>query len=304
VPMAEPVISAESLLSEARTLTDLLMAQWSETLAERFADGDGPAIAYALQSPGKRVRAALVLASYRAVGGRSPAIAGIAAAVETVHTYSLVHDDLPCMDDDNLRRGRATTHRAFDVPTATRVGYMLVPVAALVLSRAARELGLGDHSLGRMAETLFQAGGIEGMVGGQWMDLEAEQRVLDLAELTAVHRGKTGALIQSACILGGLAAESTGPQLDALAGFGEEIGLAFQVADDVLDVTGTSDELGKTAGRDEALQKSTFVRLMGVDGARQEAARLARRATEHLARAGISSASLTTLADYIVSRRS
>jgi len=296
--------SADTLLSEARTATDALLSEWSATLAERFAGGDGPAIAYALASPGKRVRAALVLASYRAVGGDSPAIAGIAAAVETVHTYSLVHDDLPCMDDDDLRRGRATTHRAFDVPTATRVGYMLVPVAAMVLSRAARDLRLKSTSLGRMAETLFQAGGIEGMVGGQWMDLEAEQRVLDLSELTAVHRGKTGALIQSACVLGGLAGEATATQLAALSGFGEEIGLAFQVADDVLDVTGTSDELGKTAGRDEALQKSTFVRLMGVEGARREAARLAHRAIQHLDNAGIASPSLATLADYIVSRRS
>ena len=296
--------AAESILSEARVVTDALLAEWSATLRGRFAGSDGPAIVYALASPGKRVRAALVLASYRAVGGDSPAIAGIAAAVETVHTYSLVHDDLPCMDDDDLRRGRATTHRAFDVPTATRVGYMLVPVAAMVLSRAARDLGLGTDSLGRMAETLFQAGGIEGMVGGQWMDLEAEQRALDLAELTVVHRGKTGALIQSACVLGGLAAEASAPQLAALAGFGEEIGLAFQVADDVLDVTGTSDELGKTAGRDEALQKSTFVQLMGVEAARREAARLARRAIQHLEDAGITSPSLATLADYIVSRRS
>lgn len=299
-----PVPSADAILAEARARTDALLAEWAATLANRFAGGDGPAIAYALASPGKRVRAALVLASYRAVGGASPAIAGIAAAVETVHTYSLVHDDLPCMDDDDLRRGRATTHRAFDVSTATRVGYLLVPVAAMVLSRAARDLGLGTDTLGRMAETLFQAGGIEGMVGGQWMDLEAEQRVLDLVELTAVHRGKTGALIQSACVLGGLAAQAHDRQLEALSGFGEEIGLAFQVADDVLDVTGTSDELGKTAGRDEALQKSTFVRLMGVDGARLEAARLARRAIEHLGAAGITSSSLARLADYIVSRRS
>ena len=298
------VASAELILAEARQLTDALLEEWSATLADRFVGGDGPAIAYALASPGKRVRAALVMASYRAVGGNSPAVAGIAAAVETVHTYSLVHDDLPCMDDDDLRRGRATTHRAFDVPTATRVGYLLVPVAAMVLSRAARDLGLDPATLGRMAETLFQAGGIEGMVGGQWMDLEAEQRVLDLGELTGVHRGKTGALIQAACVLGGLAGRSDDQALQALSGFGEEIGLAFQVADDVLDVTGTSDELGKTAGRDEALQKSTFVRLMGVEGARQEAARLARRATRHLEAAGIASPSLTTLADYIVSRRS
>jgi geranylgeranyl pyrophosphate synthase len=136
------------------------------------------------------------------------------------------------------------------------------------------------------------------------MDLEAEQRVLNLSELTAVHRGKTGALIQAACVVGGLAGEASPPRLEALSGFGEEIGLAFQVADDVLDVTGTSDELGKTAGKDEAVQKSTFVRLMGVEGARREAAQLAGRAMSHLEAAGIASTSLATLADYIVTRRS
>src|SRR4029453_6191138 len=136
-------------LSEARLATDAILAEWSSTLAERFAGGDGPAIAYALASPGKRVRAALVLAPYRAVGGDSPAIAGIAAAVETVHTYSLVHDDLPCMDDDDLRRGRPTTHRAFDVPTATRVGLLMVPVAALVLAQAAQDLRLPPATSGR-----------------------------------------------------------------------------------------------------------------------------------------------------------
>ncbi len=299
-----PLASPEFLLGEARTATDAILAEWSGRLARRFPGLDGPAIAYALASPGKRVRAALVLASYRAVGGTSPAIAGVAAAVETVHTYSLIHDDLPCMDDDDLRRGRPTTHRAFDVPTATRVGFLLVPVAALVLSRASGELGLDAAPLGRMAATLFQAGGIEGMVGGQWMDLEAEQRALNLEELTTVHRGKTGALIRAACILGAQAGLAGPGQLAALSGFGEDIGLAFQIADDVLDVTGTSDELGKTAGRDEALQKSTFVRLMGVEAAREEAARLARRATGHLAGAGIASGSLMALGDYIVTRRS
>jgi geranylgeranyl pyrophosphate synthase len=250
------------------------------------------------------VRAARVLAAYRAAGGNSPAIAGVAAAVETVHTYSLVHDDLPCMDDDDLRRGRPTTHRAFDITTATRVGYLQVPAAAMVLAQAVRELHLGPQVLGKMAEQLFEAGGVEGMVGGQWMDLEAEQRALDLAELTAVHRGKTGALIRAACILGGMAGQAGDRELKALADFGEEIGLAFQVADDVLDVTATSDELGKTAGRDEALQKSTFVRLMGVDQARREAVRLAQLAVAHLRYGAIQSESLITLADYIATRRS
>jgi farnesyl diphosphate synthase len=155
-----------------------------------------------------------------------------------------------------------------------------------------------------MAATLFQAGGIEGMVGGQWLDLEAEGRLLNLPELVNVHRGKTGALIRAACTLGGLAAGADPPAIEALGGYGEEIGLAFQIADDVLDATGTSTQLGKTAGRDQALSKSTYVRVLGVKGARAEAERHAERAVAHLARAGVPSSSLGPLADYIVTRSS
>ncbi|HKT60548.1 MAG TPA: polyprenyl synthetase family protein, partial [Gemmatimonadales bacterium] len=259
---------------------------------------------YALLTPGKRVRAALVLAAFRAVGGRGAGIAGVAAAVETVHAYSLVHDDLPCMDDDDLRRGRPTTHRQFDVATATRVGFLLVPVAARILAAASAELGLAPASLGRMAVELFQAGGIEGMVGGQWLDLEAEGRTLTLAQLMTVHSGKTGALIRASCTLGGIAGRAPAEQVGALTAFGDDIGLAFQIADDVLDCTGTSEELGKTAGRDAALAKSTYVRLLGIDGARREAEGLARRAVGHLDRGGVPSGALGTLAGYIVSRTS
>jgi geranylgeranyl pyrophosphate synthase len=299
-----PTVSAGALLAEARERTDALLASWANRLRAEIGGRHGDALAYALGTPGKRVRAALVTAAYRAVGGRSPGIAGVAAAVETVHTYSLVHDDLPCMDDDDLRRGRLTTHRQFDVPTATRVGFLLVPVAASVLAAAAEELGLPAEVLGRMASELFQAGGIEGMVGGQWLDLEAEGRTLALAQLIEVHRGKTGALIRASCTLGGIAAEAGPAQVAALTAFGEDIGLAFQIADDVLDCTGTSEELGKTAGRDAALAKSTYVGLLGVDEARREAERLARRAVEHLDAAGVPSGALGALAGYIVSRSS
>src|SRR5690606_1553638 len=171
-------------------------------------------------------------------------------SVEIVHTYSLVHDDLPSMDNDALRRGRPTTHVAFDVPTATRVGYLLVPVAAEELVRAARVMGLDHGTIGALARELFEAGGIRGMVGGQWLDLEAEGRQLDLEGLRAVHRAKTGALIGAAVTIGALAARATPPVLDALKSFGDDVGLAFQVADDVLDATRTSAELGKTAGKD------------------------------------------------------
>ncbi len=299
-----PPASAEALLIEARESTDLRLAQLADELTASVPGAVGEAFAYALQSPGKRVRPALVLGAYRAAGGHLPGVAGVAAAVEIVHTYSLVHDDLPCMDDDDLRRGRATMHRRFDVLTATRVGFLLVPVAARVLADAATELGLEASVLGTMAATLFEAGGIEGMVGGQWLDLEAEGRQLDLHELMAVHRGKTGAVIRASCMLGGLAARASGDRLLALQRYGADIGLAFQIADDVLDVTGTSDQLGKTAGRDQALSKSTYAQLLGVEGARAEAQRLARSATDHLAHAGLASPALSALAHYIVMRNS
>jgi geranylgeranyl pyrophosphate synthase len=295
---------ALELLAAVRAGVDARIDRRADRLATRIGGREGEAVAYALRSPGKRVRAALVTAAYRAAGGTAADVAEVAAAVEIVHAYSLVHDDLPCMDDDDLRRGRPTTHVAYDVPTATRAGWLLVPVAAEALAEAAALLELGPDLLGAMARELFAAGGIEGMVGGQWLDLEAEHRRLDLPQLIAVHRGKTGALITASCVIGGLAARADDDRLAALRGFGEDVGLAFQIADDVLDVTGTSEELGKTAGKDAAVEKSTYVGLLGVDGAREEAARLARRAVERLAGARIPTRALGALAGYIVSRNS
>jgi geranylgeranyl pyrophosphate synthase len=302
--MADAGGDAEALLGEARAVVDARLDLRAAELAAAVPGPLGEAIAYALRSPGKRVRPAMVLAAYRAAGGRSPAVAGIATAVEIVHTYSLVHDDLPCMDDDDVRRGRPTTHRAFDTGVATRVGYLLVPVAGEELADAAAALGLTASAIGALAGELFEAGGIRGMVGGQWLDLEAERRSLSLEELTAVHRGKTGALIRAAAVLGGIAANAGPEALRALRRYGEEIGLAFQVADDVLDATGTSEELGKPAGRDAALAKSTYVSVLGVAGARTEAVRAQERAVAELADVSLVTASLVALARYIVTRPS
>ena len=296
--------AATDLLVEARESIDTLLHDWAEHLQFQLGGRNGQALAYALRTPGKRVRAALLIGAYRSVGGRASGIAGVAAAVETVHTYSLVHDDLPCMDNDDLRRGRPTAHRAFDIPTATHVGFLLVPVAAWLLAVAARDLALPSSALGRMAAELFQAGGIEGMVGGQWLDLEAEGRTLALEELIQVHRGKTGALIRASCILGGLAAQAGPRELEALTAYGEDVGLAFQIADDVLDATGTSEELGKPAGRDAELSKSTYVAVLGIERARAEAHHQAHKAVAHLDRAGVPSDALGALAGYIVSRSS
>jgi geranylgeranyl pyrophosphate synthase len=305
--MAEAVsgaVSATDLLLEARETIDTLLAAWAHRLEREIGGRDGQALAYALRTPGKRVRAALFLSAYRSAGGQASSAAGVAAAVETVHAYSLIHDDLPCMDNDDLRRGRPTTHRIFDVPTATRAGYLLVPVAARLLAVGAGELKLPLTVVASMATELFQAGGVEGMVGGQWLDLEAERRELSLAEVIAVHRGKTGALIRAACTLGGMAAQARPAELTALTRYGEDVGLAFQVADDVLDATGTREELGKPAGRDAELRKSTYVVLRGIDGARAEAQRLARSAVAHLNQAGLPSGALAALAGYIATRSS
>ena len=303
--MAEDGAGPPAILEQARHEVDGHLAMLATWLEAEHPGDLGRALAYAVRSPGKRVRPALMLAAYEAAGGRPrPGLTGIATAIEIVHTYSLVHDDLPCMDDDDLRRGRPTTHVAFGVSVATRVGFLLVPVAAEVLARAASEMGLAEATIGELAGELFEAGGIRGMVGGQWLDLEAEGRRLDLPELTAVHRGKTGALIAAAVTLGGVAADAPPATLEVLRLFGREIGLAFQVADDVLDATATSHQLGKTAGKDAEVAKSTYVGLLGVDGARAEAARHCRLALAALDRSGLPAGTLATLARYIVTRSS
>jgi geranylgeranyl pyrophosphate synthase len=296
--------AARAVLDEVRAAVDAELESCALEMEGDHSPPIGPALAYALRSPGKRVRPALLMAAYRAAGGTSQAIAGIAAAVEVVHTYSLIHDDLPCMDDDPLRRGRPTTHVVFGVPVATRVGWLLVPVAAELLARRATAMGLDTAVLADLAATLFEAGGIRGMVGGQWLDLVAEGRSLALPDLVAVHRAKTGALIAAAVEMGAIAAGASGQVRHALGRYGAEVGVAFQIADDVLDATSTSDQLGKTAGKDAEVAKSTYVGVLGVPGARAEALAHARRAMAALEGAGVSTETLGPLARYIVSRTS
>ena len=295
---------AETILAEARTLVDARLARRAAALLDGPGGPDGAALAYALETPGKRVRPALVLASYRAAGGGHPGIAGVAAAVEIVHTYSLVHDDLPCMDDSPQRRGRPTVHRRFDVPTATRAGFLLVPVAVRELASGLGEIGIAPQAAGRVAVRLLEASGIRGMVGGQWLDLTAEGAEPSFPDLTEIHRRKTGALIEAACVVGGLAAQADRSVVDTLASYGREVGLAFQIADDLLDATATSEALGKTAGHDAMLAKATYVTRLGVEGARAEARRHAANAREVLHTGGLADGPLAALADYIVERRS
>ena len=276
-----------------------MLAEWGA----RAAPGPiAAAMQYSLLGAGKRLRPTLVFAAYEAVGGEGSAIAELAAAIEVVHAYSLVHDDLPCMDDDDLRRGRATAHRAFDVATATKAGFQMVALAARVLAHGMDALELDAERRRAIALELFQAAGAGGMIGGQALDLEAEGRALPAAQLEEIHRRKTGALIAASCAIGGLAARAPAAATAALREYGARLGLAFQIYDDVLDATATSDQLGKTAGKDAARAKSTFVTVLDVDVARAEAERLAARAVDRLQEAGLVSPVLVDLAHYVVTR--
>ena len=263
----------------------------------------GEAVRYSILGEGKRLRPLLLLAAYHACGGTGDAYA-LAASVEIVHAYSLVHDDLPCMDNDIVRRGRPTTHRLYGPRVAAVAGVAMVPLAARAASDAARSLGLPRAARQAIVRELMRASGAGGMVGGQLLDLDGEGRSLSLPELEGVHSAKTGALIAASVRIGGIAAGADARQSVALERYGEAVGLAFQIADDVLDATSTTAALGKTAGRDAALGKSTYPALLGVKGAVARAARLAGEGRAALDAAGLLSPELGRLSSFAVDRKS
>ncbi len=278
---------------------DTFCVRWIGDVAPLTAE----AIRYSLLGEGKRLRAILLLEAYRACGGLGDA-RDLAASVEVVHAYSLVHDDLPCMDDDDVRRGRPTVHRVYGVRVATAAGLAMVPMAARCAWHASKAMGLPDDVAGEIVRDLMDASGAGGMIGGQLLDLEAEGVHLTLEALERVHRLKTGALIMASVSLGARAALAPASRRLALAAYGAAIGLAFQIADDVLDITATTDELGKTAGRDIALHKSTYPALLGVEGAIERAVVLVEDGCRALAAEGLLTPTLNQLARYIVERRS
>jgi farnesyl diphosphate synthase/geranylgeranyl diphosphate synthase type II len=295
--LVEPTFAAD------RASVDAALEDFCARLIGELEGDLADAIRYGTLGGGKRLRAVLLLAAYRAAGGSGDA-APLAAAVEIVHAYSLVHDDLPCMDDDAVRRGRPTLHRAFGVAAATAAGLAMVPFAVRCTVDAARSMGLSGDAAAAIVRELMRAAGAGGMIGGQLLDLEGEGHALSLQHLERMHRAKTGALIAASVRLGGMAADAADASLDALDRYGAAIGLAFQIADDVLDITATSDQLGKTAGRDLALRKSTYPALLGVEGAVRRAVALADEGCGALAAAGLLTPALRHLARYIVERRS
>jgi geranylgeranyl pyrophosphate synthase len=261
------------------------------------------AASHGVLSDGKRLRPVLCVAAYRACGGEAAEGAyDLASSLELIHAYSLMHDDLPCMDDAELRRGRPTTHRLHGEDTTIRAGAALIAAAALRAWDAARALGCSEEQAGRVTAALLEASGGGGMVGGQWVDLEGEGQRLTADELDGLHRRKTGALLEASLLVGALAAGAPEPALEALSTYGQAIGLAFQIADDILDATSDAATLGKNPS-DAALGKSTYVALYGLEEARGRAQAQIDTALEALAGAGLASPALESLARYVVERR-
>jgi geranylgeranyl diphosphate synthase, type II len=261
------------------------------------------AVEYGLKSPGKRLRPLLLLFAYRAAGGRRDATL-LACAPEVIHAYSLMHDDLPCMDDDDMRRGRPTVHKVYGSRIAILAGVAMIPLAARVVRDSTGAMRLGAAATESVVETLLEASGAAGMIGGQARDLAGEGLSLSLDEREAIHSAKTGAIILASVRMGALAAEADASKVAALAYYGRSIGLAFQIMDDVLDVTSTTTAMGKTTGRDAVLGKSTYPALLGVDGARKRAQALIEDGLRSLADHSLLTQELSQVANFMITRTS
>ena len=261
------------------------------------------AMHYAATGGGKRVRPLLIYATASLMGKELSQVAGVdacAVAVELFHTYSLVHDDLPCMDNDDLRRGRPTVHKAFDEASALLVGDALQTMAFQLIAQSA----LNDAQKVQVITSLSMAGGMAGMAGGQAIDLASVGKQLTQNELELMHSLKTGALLRAAVQIGAIAINLNEQEKKSLDKFASALGLAFQVVDDVLDASSDSQTLGKTAGKDAAANKPTFVSLMGLDGAREFARKLHQEALDSLGIWGDNADLLRAIASKVVNRES
>ena len=259
------------------------------------------AMRYSALAPGKRLRPLLVLAGARLFGVARHSALQVAAAIEMVHAYSLIHDDLPAMDNSDLRRGRPTCHKEFDEATAVLAGDGLLTMAFDLLSHSDTH---GDPAVRcELVSALALAAGATGMVGGQMIDLIAETRRLDIGAITRLQRMKTGALIAFACEAGAILAKAANELRTALRGYAHDLGLAFQIADDLLDVEGSAAETGKPVGADAAAGKATFVSILGVDRARAQAELLVGQAIAHLELFEDKAELLRQVARFVVNRR-
>lgn len=257
------------------------------------------AMRYSVFAGGKRLRPVLCMAAAETCGGTADKALAPACAVELVHTYSLVHDDLPCMDDDDLRRGRPTCHKVYGEGMAVLCGDALLTEAFAILATTppTRRYSPRDF-ITELADTA----GSRKLIGGQVLDLEGEGKTLTKRDLVLIHEAKTAALLTSSLRLGAMAANATPAQLDALTAFGHALGLAFQVIDDILDVTQSTETLGKTAGKDVAVGKATYPAVLGLEASRREAARLTRAAMDALDPLGAKADRLREIADHLLRR--
>jgi len=253
-------------------------------------------------SDGKRLRPILCTTAYRECGGRAEKnVYDLSASLEMIHAYSLMHDDLPCMDDAELRRGQATTHSVFGEDVTIRAAAALIPAAARQALQSARKLECGASGAAAVVQELLEAAGAGGMVGGQWLDLLGEGQTLSPKELDELHRRKTGALLTASLVMGALAAAAEKETVSALASYGHSIGLAFQITDDVLDATQSAELLGKNPS-DVDLDKSTYVGLYGLDQAKEHARERIADALGALESIDIDAPVLTVLARYVIER--
>jgi geranylgeranyl diphosphate synthase type II len=257
------------------------------------------AMRYSLFAGGKRMRPVLTLAAAEACGGSAEDALPAACAVECIHTYSLVHDDLPCMDDDDLRRGRPTSHKVFGEGVAVLAGDALLTVAFQILAQAKASR---RYPVAALVSELAEASGSKWLIGGQVADLEGEGKKITGAELRYIHRCKTAALLKASIRLGAMSANAKPDQLERLTVFGESLGLAFQIIDDILDVTQTTEKLGKTAGKDVKATKATYPAIFGLERSRAEANRLTESARVALKPFGAKAAPLQAIADFLLIR--
>jgi geranylgeranyl diphosphate synthase type II len=262
------------------------------------------AMRYSVFAGGKRVRPILLLAACQAVGGASECAIPAACAMEMIHTYSLIHDDLPAMDDDDFRRGNPTNHKVFGEAIAILAGDALLTEAFKLASDPRFTAGCDPAGVLAVIHEIASCAGSHGMVGGQVVDMESEGRHdIDLATVQYIHTHKTGALIKAAVVAGALLGGAAGPPLAAITRYGEAAGLAFQIADDILDIEGTTEEIGKDAGSDQARGKATYPAVMGLADAREEAQAMMEEALRALEIFATEADPLREIARYIVQRK-
>ena len=287
--LADTASLVEKFLDQLLAVEDAAERQLIESM--RYASLDG----------GKRLRPFLLMqsAGLFGVGERSALRTG--SALELIHCYSLVHDDLPAMDDDDLRRGKPTVHKQFDEATAILAGDALLTLAFEFLAHPETHANAGVRC--DLVAALAKAAGAHGMVGGQMIDLQAENETFDIGQITRLQRLKTGELIAYACEGGAILGQASNNAREALRGYAHDLGLAFQIADDLLDVEGSVEEVGKAVNKDEDAGKATFVSILGVERARSQANRLADQAIEHLAIFGKKADLLRQAARFVVERK-